>query len=364
MASTTAAGSAYATHGEPMIPFYIFYSMFGFQRTGDSIWAMADQLGPRLPDRRHRRPHDADRRGPAARRRPLAAARGDQPGGRALRPGVRLRDRHIVQDGLRRMYGRPTSTRTARTSSTTSPSTTSRSCSPSRARRPRRRGLLKGIYHLADAPDGDGDGARGSSCSPPVSASRGSSEAQQMLAEEWGVRRRRLVGDLVERARPRRRRGRAVEPPPPRRGARGRRTSPTSSADADGPVVAVSDYMRAVPGQIAQLGARRLPRRSAPTASASPTPGRPPAASSSRRRVDRGAALAGAGRARRGQARGGRRRRSTSTGSTTRPRSAASSRRAATPDVEPGASVRCIDRWSSERASSAARVRLASARRL
>ena len=44
MASFTAAGSAYATHGEPMIPFYIFYSMFGFQRTGDSIWAMADQL--------------------------------------------------------------------------------------------------------------------------------------------------------------------------------------------------------------------------------------------------------------------------------------------------------------------------------
>src|SRR3569832_505987 len=44
MASATAAGSSYATHGETMIPFYIFYSMFGFQRTGDSIWAMADQL--------------------------------------------------------------------------------------------------------------------------------------------------------------------------------------------------------------------------------------------------------------------------------------------------------------------------------
>ncbi|GAB4002907.1 pyruvate dehydrogenase (acetyl-transferring), homodimeric type [Nocardioides ultimimeridianus] len=44
LASATAAGSAYATHGEPMIPFYIFYSMFGFQRTGDSIWAMADQM--------------------------------------------------------------------------------------------------------------------------------------------------------------------------------------------------------------------------------------------------------------------------------------------------------------------------------
>ena len=35
---------SYATHGEPMIPVYVFYSMFGFQRTGDSIWAPADQM--------------------------------------------------------------------------------------------------------------------------------------------------------------------------------------------------------------------------------------------------------------------------------------------------------------------------------
>ncbi len=45
MASTTAAGTAYATHGTPMIPVYIFYSMFGFQRTGDQMWALGDQLG-------------------------------------------------------------------------------------------------------------------------------------------------------------------------------------------------------------------------------------------------------------------------------------------------------------------------------
>ena len=43
MASFTAAGSAYATHGEHILPVYMFYSMFGFQRTGDSIWAAADQ---------------------------------------------------------------------------------------------------------------------------------------------------------------------------------------------------------------------------------------------------------------------------------------------------------------------------------
>jgi len=44
MGSFTAAGTAYAAHGEPMIPIYIFYSMFGFQRTGDAIWAAADQM--------------------------------------------------------------------------------------------------------------------------------------------------------------------------------------------------------------------------------------------------------------------------------------------------------------------------------
>ncbi|MGH2498568.1 MAG: pyruvate dehydrogenase (acetyl-transferring), homodimeric type [Candidatus Limnocylindria bacterium] len=45
MASFTAAGTAYATHGEPMVPFYIFYSMFGFQRTADQIWAFGDARG-------------------------------------------------------------------------------------------------------------------------------------------------------------------------------------------------------------------------------------------------------------------------------------------------------------------------------
>ncbi|MFA6235514.1 MAG: pyruvate dehydrogenase (acetyl-transferring), homodimeric type [Bacteroidota bacterium] len=42
MSSFIAAGTAYATHGIPMIPFFIFYSMFGFQRIGDLIWAAAD----------------------------------------------------------------------------------------------------------------------------------------------------------------------------------------------------------------------------------------------------------------------------------------------------------------------------------
>ena len=45
MGSFTAAGTAYATHGQPMIPFYIFYSMFGYQRVGDLVWAFGDARG-------------------------------------------------------------------------------------------------------------------------------------------------------------------------------------------------------------------------------------------------------------------------------------------------------------------------------
>ena len=45
MGSITAAGTAYATWGQPMIPFFIFYSMFGFQRVGDLIWSFGDQRG-------------------------------------------------------------------------------------------------------------------------------------------------------------------------------------------------------------------------------------------------------------------------------------------------------------------------------
>ena len=43
-AAFTNVGTTYSTHGEPLIPIYIFYSMFGFQRTGDAIWAAGDQM--------------------------------------------------------------------------------------------------------------------------------------------------------------------------------------------------------------------------------------------------------------------------------------------------------------------------------
>src|SRR3546814_6018896 len=42
MSSFIAAGTSYSSHNQPMLPFYIFYSMFGFQRIGDLAWAAGD----------------------------------------------------------------------------------------------------------------------------------------------------------------------------------------------------------------------------------------------------------------------------------------------------------------------------------
>ena len=91
MSSFIAAGTAYATHGVNTIPFFIYYSMFGFQRVGDLIWAARRLALPRLPARRHGRPDDARGRRAAAPGRPqprLLAVGADLP---RLRPGVRLR---------------------------------------------------------------------------------------------------------------------------------------------------------------------------------------------------------------------------------------------------------------------------------
>ena len=61
VSSWAAAATAYSVHDLPMLPFYIYYSMFGFQRVGDLIWAAADQRARGLSAWRDRGPHDACR---------------------------------------------------------------------------------------------------------------------------------------------------------------------------------------------------------------------------------------------------------------------------------------------------------------
>ncbi|EEN88601.1 pyruvate dehydrogenase (acetyl-transferring), homodimeric type [Rhodococcus erythropolis] len=104
-ASFTAVGTSYATHGEPMIPLYIFYSMFGFQRTGDGLWAAADQMARGFV------------LGATAGRTTLTGEGLQHADGHSLllastNPAAVTYDAafsyelaHIVKDGLRRMYG-------------------------------------------------------------------------------------------------------------------------------------------------------------------------------------------------------------------------------------------------------------------
>ena len=93
LSSWIAAGTSYANHGVAMIPFFIFYSMFGFQRVGDLIWAAGRQPGARVPARRHVRAHDAERRGPPARGRPQPPHGRHGPQLPLIRPDLRLRGR-------------------------------------------------------------------------------------------------------------------------------------------------------------------------------------------------------------------------------------------------------------------------------
>ncbi len=105
MASVTAAGTAYATWGQPMIPFFVFYSMFGFQRVGDLIWSFGDCRGKGFL------------MGATAGRTTLAGE-GLQhcdghsmllatsvPNCRAYDPAFAFEVGVIVRDGIRRMYG-------------------------------------------------------------------------------------------------------------------------------------------------------------------------------------------------------------------------------------------------------------------
>src|SRR5699024_1679635 len=105
VAAFTAAGTSYATHGVPMVPIYIFYSMFGFQRTADFIWAAADQLARGLLIG-----------ATAGRTTPTGAGTQHMDGHSPIiastntavvsyDPAYSYEIAHIVKDGLERMYG-------------------------------------------------------------------------------------------------------------------------------------------------------------------------------------------------------------------------------------------------------------------
>jgi pyruvate dehydrogenase E1 component len=244
MASTIAAASAYATHGEHMIPIYIFYSMFGFQRTGDQMWAMADQLGRGFllgatagrttlngEGLQHQDGHSL-----------LLAS--TNPACVAYDPAWGYEVAFIVKDGLRRMYGDEQENVFYYLAVYNEPYQQP----PAPATPGLEEGVIRGIYRYADAPDGRELRAQILASGIAV---RQALQAQQLLADEWGVGAdvwsvtswNELRRDAVECEQ-----HNLLHPEEP-----ARTPYVTQALDgAPGPFVAVSDWMRAVQDQISR----------------------------------------------------------------------------------------------------------------
>jgi pyruvate dehydrogenase E1 component len=106
VASFTAAGTSYATHGEAVIPFYIFYSMFGFQRTGALFWAFGDARGRGFALGATAGRTTLNGEGLQHQDGHSHVLASTVPNILAYDPAFAFELAAIVQDGLRRMYGR------------------------------------------------------------------------------------------------------------------------------------------------------------------------------------------------------------------------------------------------------------------
>ncbi|MFI5884203.1 pyruvate dehydrogenase (acetyl-transferring), homodimeric type [Streptomyces sp. NPDC051554] len=251
MADFIAASTSYATHGEAMIPFYIFYSMFGWQRTADQMWQLGDQLGRGflVGATAGRTTLTGEGLQHADGHSPVIAA--TNPAALSYDPAFAYEVAAIVKDGLRRMYGEAAP---GEDSNVFYYLTVYNEPIPQPAKPAGLgidEGIVKGLYRF--------NTAESAGLSPAANAARiqllGSGtaihwtlKAQKLLAEEWGVaadvwsatswtelRRDALDADAAL--------------------LRGEERVPyvrQALQGAEGPVLAVSDYMRQVPDQIAQ----------------------------------------------------------------------------------------------------------------
>ena len=242
MASFTAAGTSYSTHGEPMIPFYIFYSMFGYQRTGDLIWAFGDARGRGFM------------LGATAGRTTLNGEGLQHEDGHShllfsVVPNVRCYDPAfayelavILRDGLRRMY------------------VDGEDCfyyitlyNENYVMPPMAEGIedgiISGLYRFSEAPQGPKRRATIVASGP---AMRAAITAQQLLAEHHDVAAELWSATSWQRLRSEalacERHGRLHPGEPPRVPHVTRML-----ADGTGPVVAVTDYVKALPDGVARF---------------------------------------------------------------------------------------------------------------
>ena len=247
VAAFTAAGSSYATHGEPMVPIYIFYSMFGFQRTGDSLWAAADQMarGFLIGATAGRTTLTGEGLQHADGHSPLLAS--TNPAVVAYDPAYAYEIGHIVQDGLRRMYGDDPENVFYYLTVYNEPNV-----QPTEPEDLDVEGILRGMYLLRAGPP------RAWATTPAGAAARlrrrraVGAGGPGAAARGLGRGRRRLERHLLERAAPRRPGLRRAGLPAPRAGAPGAVRDPAAAGRPRPGRRGVSDYMREVPDQIRQ----------------------------------------------------------------------------------------------------------------
>jgi pyruvate dehydrogenase E1 component len=257
-ASFTAAATSYATWGEPAIPFYLFYSMFGFQRVGDLLWALGDSRGRGFllgctagrttlngEGLQHQDGHSL-----------LLAS--TVPSVAAYDPAFSYELATIVEEGIRRMTGPDPEDRvwyiTLYNENYPMPALPGDQREVDRIRE----GTISGLYRF-DAADRPVVERRSGSATLLFSGTawRAAVEAQRLLASEWDVeadtwsvtsyKALREEALSVERWN--------------RLHAGGPERIPYVTeclAGGDGPVVAVSDFMRAVPDQVARWVPRRF----------------------------------------------------------------------------------------------------------
>ena len=241
VASFTAVGSSYSTHDEPMIPIYIFYSMFGFQRTGDAFWAAADQLvrGFVVGATAGRTTLNGEGLQHEDGHSPLLAS--TNPAVVAYDPAFAFELGHIVKDGLRRMYGENSENIYYYVTVYNEPYV-----HPTEPENLDVEGLLKGIYLYSPA-------AKSRKKSAQILASgvgvNWALKAQQLLADDWGVKAsvwsvtswNELRRDGLETDR-----HNLLNPKDKKRAYISKKLD-----GHKGPVIAVSDYMRSVQDQVA-----------------------------------------------------------------------------------------------------------------
>ncbi len=242
MASVIAAGTSYATHGEPMIPVYVFYSMFGFQRTGDQMWQMGDQLarGFLLGATAGRTTLNGEGLQHQDGHSLLLAS--TNPAVVAYDPAFAYEVAMITEDGLRRMYGEAPEDVFYYLTVYNEPFPQP----PAPQVEGLKEGVLAGMYRYAE---GAGDGPRAQVLASGISV-RHALEAQQLLADDWGV-----AADVwsVTSWNELRRDAVACEEHALLHPEQARTPYVASALEgAQGPVVAVSDWMRAVPDQISR----------------------------------------------------------------------------------------------------------------